>query len=63
MERSEVWIATPAKEVLKEMTRIMSQEINARKLRGEPSGEKIYRQRKTIHLRKQGDKKRRECAE
>src|SRR3989344_8942036 len=62
MERSEMRIATPAKEVLKEMTRIMSQEINARELCRKPTGEKIYRKWKTVHLRKQSDKERRECA-
>src|SRR3989338_2310601 len=62
MERSEMRIATPAKEVLKEMTRIMSQEINARELCRKPTGEKIYRKWKTVHLRKQSDKECRECA-
>src|SRR3990167_5799139 len=62
MERSEVRIATPPKEVLKKVSGIVREEIDTRKFRGEPSREKIYGKWKTIHLCKQGDKERRECA-
>src|SRR3989338_7348838 len=62
MERSEVRIATPSKEVLKKVSGIVCEEIDTRKFRGEPSREKIYGKWESIHLCKQGNKKRRECA-
>ena len=63
MERSEVRVATPAKQVLKQMAGIMGKQINAGNLLREPTGEKINGQRKSVHLGEKRDDKRGERPE
>jgi hypothetical protein len=50
VEEAEMWIGLPAEHHLQKMAGVMREPVNVGKATLEPTGEKIDRQRESIHL-------------